>query len=248
VVVRDALLRLLVEHLRDPEPSLRLDAARAILGQRYPSAESIAGQVALDPNPGVRHGVLAILRQAGDPAAWEPARHMAADVDLLFDGLTGPGGAREQWLLALDRVARLASTWVEDLLIALLRELPAGAEDPWPRLAVAAIDAAVTSRGASGGDLLSVCRRLIEPPRPAPEHAARLAGTLAAGDPRALDFLWLLYTRSRGPGSAAARGALAAIAPQPKTPAVEAELARLRAETGDPQDRALLGRLLGYPS
>jgi len=40
-------------------------AARAILGQRYPSATSIAGQLALDTDPGVRQGIVALLRKAG---------------------------------------------------------------------------------------------------------------------------------------------------------------------------------------
>ncbi len=248
VAVRDDLLRLLVEHLRDPEPSLRLDTARAMLGQRYPSAASIAGQLALDADPGVRRGILPILRQAGDPAALEQAIDTVQDVDILFGGLTEAGAARPAWLPVLDRVGLLTSSWVLDLLVALLREIPADTPDAWLRQAIAAIDAVILARAAPEGDLLSICRRLIEPPRSVPEHAARLAGQLAAEDPRALDFLWLLYTGSRGPGSEAARAALATLAPLSKAPAVEAELTRLWEETDHPRDQALLRRLLGYSS
>lgn len=257
VPVREALLRLLVERLRDPEPSLRLEAARAILGQRYPSADSIVGQLALDADPGVRHAILALLRRAGDPAALEQATQTAGRVDTLFDGLSeiepadgGPADtltAGHDWAGALEAVAALSSTWVVDLLIALLREIPAEAADPWRRKATAAIDAVLTQRAEADGDLLLVCRRLIEPPQPAPAHAARLAGYGAAQDPRALDFLWLLYRSTRGPGSEAARRVLAELVGLPKAPAVEAEILRLRAEIDDPADKALLGRLLGYP-
>jgi hypothetical protein len=252
VPVREALLRLLVERLRDPEPSLRLEAARAILGQRYPSAGSIVGQLALEADPGVRHAILGLLRRADDPAALESATRTAGRVDTLFAGLddadlSDTGASRGSWAGALEGIAALSSTWVIDLLIALLREIPAEAADPWRREAIAAIDAVLARRVEADGDLLLICRRLIEPPQPAPAHAARLAGTGAAQDPRALDFLWLLYRGTRGPGSEAARRVLAELVPLPKAPAVEAEIMRLRSEIDDPADKTLLARLLGYP-
>jgi len=248
VQVRDGLMRPIVERLRDPEPGLRLEAARAVLGQSYPTAATIVAQLALDPDPSVRQGVLAVLGEAGHRDVLDQATATAHAVETLFAGLVpGESEARRHWGAALGEVARLSSPWVLDLLVALLRDIPPESPDPALQQAIEAIDALMVKRTGGDEDLLMSCRRLLEAPFPRPEHAARLAGRAAAENPRAIDFLWLLYTGTSGAGATAAQSALRALASLEKSSAVEAEIANLRSLTDEPSHKAFLARLLGHP-
>ena len=100
---------------------------------------------------------------------------------------------------------------------------------------------------ADDTEWLGYCRRLMEPPHPAPGHAARLAARRAADDPRSLHFLWACATAGSPEASRAARLALLTLAPSKLDDLVKAELAQLARGIEDPELRRLLARLLGRP-
>jgi hypothetical protein len=245
LAVREELLGALVEHLRDPEPTLRVETARAVLALGYPQAPELVGQLAFDPDMVARRGGLAVLREAGDPAAVRHAEQLAAHVDtLLALPRPGDGDARVRWLGALEAVSLELQPRVVDLLLVVLSAIPADTADPFLRQAIDEIDERLLARAEDPADFLSLCRRLLEPPYPQPDHASRLASRRAADDPAALTLLWTLYTQADGSASEAGRRGLAAMAAQPKSAAVRSELDDLLAHTEDPARRDVLRTLL----
>lgn len=241
--VRDALFKLLVERLQDEEPSLRVEAARALLAMQYPHAEEIVGQLVFDRDRYVRHAVPRLLE--GRPGARSSA-DLAAHVEQLFDQVQArDGDGRQAWTTALRAVLHQASPRLPAMLVALLSEIPADSEDAFDRFAIEEIDAALIERASEDEDLLAFCRRLIEPPDPRPEHALRLAATRATEDPQALDFIWTCYLRAGGAASKSAARVLAGLAGLTKSPAVQAEILQLLSRTEAGEARQLLLRLAG---
>jgi hypothetical protein len=248
-IIVDELLYALMEHLRDPEPVLRVEAARAMAAMRYPKAAEIIAQLALDPEPVTRRGVLAVLRDAGDPDTLRRAEATAAQADVLTR-VPGPGDgdARVHWLGALDALSQEKSPRVVDLLAAVLAMIPPDTTDPFLRQAMVELDQRLLDRTTDGVELLVLCRRFLEPPVPQPIHAARLAGKVAATTPSAMDFLWTMYSESTGAASEAARRELAEVALQPLSPDVLDELRQVLALTEDPARRDVLRTLIAGES
>jgi hypothetical protein len=243
--VLDELLYALIEHLRDPEPMLRVEAARALVALNYPKAAEIVSQLALDPEPVARRGVLALLRDAGDPVVLRHAEVAAAQVDLLCQLPTpGDGDARVRWLGALDAVVQEKSPRVVDTLATVLAGIPADTNDPFLRQAMVELDQRLLERTGGGTELLVLCRRFLEPPMPQPEHASRLAGAMAAESPAAMDFLWTMYCEAPGAASEAARRALGELTGKRKSAAVVSELSQLMGYTDDPARRDVLRTLI----
>lgn len=243
--VRDELLYALIEHLRDPEPMLRVEAARALVALNYPKAAEIVAQLALDPEPVARRGVLAVLRDAGDPPTLRHAEVVAAQVELLCQLPTpGDGDARVRWLGALDAVGQEKSPRVVDTLATVLAGIPADTSDPFLRQAMVELDQRLLERSGGGTELLVLCRRFLEPPTSQPEHASRLAGAMAAESPAAMDFLWTMFCEVPGAGSEAARRALAELSGKRKSAAVVSELHQLLGYTEDPARRDVLKTLI----
>jgi hypothetical protein len=244
--VREELFHALVEHLRDPEPQLRVESGRTLVALRYPKAPDIAGQLAFDAHPMVRRGVLAVLRAADDPVAYRQAEETSRALDTLFAfAPSGTGGDRVRWTAALDALTARRHSRVPEVLVMLLADLPADTGEPFLRYAIEEIEGRLLERAGHGEDLLALCRRLVAPDLAQPEHAARLAGNAAAEDPAALDFLWTLYTQTTGAGSEAARRALAALAGASKSDAVRDALRAILRVTDDPGRRDVLRTLLG---
>ena len=243
--VREDLQQALLEHLRDPEPVLRVETARVIMILRYPRATELVAPLALDPDAVARQGVLGVLKEAGAVATLHHAETVArAAGTLMHLPAEADGDARVQWMGALHTVCQEPSERVGDLLIAVLADIPADTQDPFLGQAMAEIDAYLLERSAEADDLLSLCRRLLEPPWPQPEHACRLAATQAADSPAAMDFLWTVYTESGGAASEAARRALSELVGRPKSRAVVSELEGLLRWTDDPARRDVLRTLL----
>lgn len=246
VAVRDGLLQALMEHLRDPEPALRVEAARTILAMRYPRGADFVAPLALDPDAVARRGVLAVLRDAGETEILQHSEVVArATATLLHLPAAADGDARVQWMGALQTVCQEPSERVSDLLIAILADIPAATQDPFLSQAMGEIDAHLLERTGGGDQLLSLCWRLLEPPSPQPEHACRLAASQAAGTPAAMDFLWTVYVESGGAAGEAARRSLSDLVGQPKSPAVARGLEELLGWTEDPARRDVLRTLLG---
>ncbi|HRA21410.1 MAG TPA: hypothetical protein PLZ56_13280 [Anaerolineae bacterium] len=245
---RDGLLKILVERLADPDPSLQLLTARAILAQGYPHADDIVAALAYDRSQALRQGAVQILRQAGAPAA-ERAESVARQADLLLDWQSADAdtAAAARWFQALRAVQLPPSPRLPALLLAVLTELPAQAETAFQLTALDEIDALLSRLAADDTEWLGYCRRLMEPPHPAPGHAARLAARRAADDPRSLHFLWACATAGSPEASRAARLALLTLAPSKLDDLVKAELAQLARGIEDPELRRLLARLLGRP-
>jgi hypothetical protein len=244
--VRDALFKLLVERLQDAEPSLRIEAGRAILAMDYPHAEDIVTQLVFDRDRYVRHAVPRLLE--GRPGAGQSAT-LAGHVEQLFDRIQAKDGdGRQAWTTALRAVLLQSSPRLPAMLVALLSAIPADSEDAFDRFAMEEIDAALIERSGEGEDLLLLCRRLIEPPDPQPDHALRLAATRATEDPQAMDFIWTCYLRAGGAASKSAARVLAGLAGLSKAPAVQAELLQLLARTETGEARQLLLRLTGRPA
>ena len=244
--VRDALFKLLVERLQDEESSLRLEAARSIVALDYPHATEIVGQLVFDRDRYLRRAAGQLLDPAREPRAAAALRDAAAAVETLFDlASAGDGDARQAWSLALRAISSHPSARVPGLLAALLALIPADTGDPFLRFAIAELDAGILRRMSDVEDLLALCRRLIEPPDPQPEHALRLAGTLAAEDPRAFDFLWTCYQDSGGQAVKAAERALASLASSAVSEAVLSEVRRLEAQEPGPAAARLLDRFAG---
>jgi hypothetical protein len=244
VLLRDGLFQTLVEHLRDPEPELRVETALTIVELRYGRAADLVSQLAFDSQTVARHGLAYVLRHAGAPAVEERAARTVAAVDTLFDMASdGRGDARVKWAAALDVVAEDESPRVPELLASLLATIPADTADLFLQFAIEEIDDRLLER--YGDDtIVTVCRQLLQPPAPQPEHAARLASAVAAMDPVALDFLWTLYSATEGSSSDAARRALADVAARPKSGAVEAAIADLQRHAMEPSERDILRTLL----
>lgn len=246
--VRDLLHKPLIERLRDPEPALRVEAMRAVVGQQVPRATGIVAQLALDPEPLARHGVVQVLRETGagaDLAAAEAtSRHTEA---LLAPPSFEDAAGQHRWRAALAAVCRLPSPWVADLLVAALADAPERPTDQFWAQAVASLDDELVRRADDPDDLLPLCHRLLEPPLPRPVHATRLAGRIAASSPRAVDFLWAIQRQVGGAAAAAARVALAGIGGVVKSPAVEEELHVLALQADDPADREFLRQVGRQP-
>jgi hypothetical protein len=246
VAVRDRLLHALTEHLLDPVASLRLEAARTIVALHYPHAAEIVLPLAVDPQAPVRHGVRAVLAGAGDAEVSRRAEQLAGRADELFDLTAAAGGDdRLHWSAALRWLAAQPLARVPELLAAVLCTIPADTSEPFRRFALEELDAQLLALAEDGDALIALCRRMVEPGAPQPEHAARLAGKIAATEPQALGFLWTLCTATGGASAEAARRALAGIGPVEKSPAVRAELRQLLLLAEDPAQRDVLRTLLG---
>lgn len=243
--VREALLPAILEHLSDPDPSVRLQTARTASDLGLPNATGIAGQLALDRDKAVRHGALRLLEAMGSGPTLEVSRRRVELADTLFDLASGGSpDERVHWAGALDRLAATESDRVDDLLQGLLRLLPATSEDPFVAFALSEIDERLLQRAGCSAALVETCRHLMAPPDPQPEHAARLAGACAAEEPAAFDLLWTMYTIAEGPAQAAARDALAGIVETPKSRAVAAAIEDLLRREASTTDRSLLRMLL----
>jgi hypothetical protein len=244
VQVRDALVQPVVEHLRDPEPALRLLAARAVAALGPGGASGVAAQLAFDTDRDVRHGALAILGETGDARSLAEATRQVELVDALLDvaSVVTPDD-RVRWAGALEQVVALPSPRVSEFLSALLRQIPAGPIDPFLTFAVQEVDRRVAERTECGVELVEICRHLMAPPQPRPDHAARLAAACAAGSPLAFDFLWTLFTAAPGEASAAARDALAGLIEVPKSHAVESAIDDFLSRTESATERSLLRML-----
>jgi hypothetical protein len=244
VRLREALYHTLVEHLHDPEPELRVETALTLVELGYPGAAMLVSQLAFDSHAVARHGLAYVLRQAGDKAVEERAARIVEAVDTLFDMASeGGGDARVRWTAALDAIADEDSPQVAELLAAVLSTIPADTTDPFERFAIEEIDDRLLEH--YGDDtIITVCRQLLQPPDPQPEHAARLASALAAVDSVAFDFLWTLYSASEGEAAEAARRALADVAARPKSAAVEAAINSLMQHAVGPSERDILRTLL----
>jgi len=243
-ILREGLYQTLVEHLHDPEPELRVEAALTIVELRFSRSAELVSQLAFDCQPVARHGLAYVLRHADEPGVAESAARTVAHVDTLCDMASGGrGDDRLKWTAALEAVAEDESPRVPELLASLLASVPADTDDPFLQFAIEEVDDRLLER--YGDDtIVTVCRQLLGPPDPQPEHAARLASAVAAMDPVALDFLWTLYSETDGPSSEAARRALTAVAARPKSGAVEAAIAELMKRAVETSERDVLRTLL----
>lgn len=245
---RDGLLKILVERLADPEPALQLLTARAILAQGYPHADDIVAALAYDRGSALRQGAVSILRQAGAPAA-ERAESVARQAELLlaWRAADGDSAAAGRWFQALRAVQLPPSPRLAGLLLAVLAELPAQPETAFQLQAVDELDALLARLAPDDAEWLGYCRRLMEPPHPAPGHAVRLAARRAAEDPRAFHFLWACATAGAPDAARAARLALLTLAPSKLDDRVKAGLVHLARETEDRELHRVLTRLAGRP-
>lgn len=247
--VRDRLTHDLMARLHgDPVPEIRGEVAEALVAMRFPNAVGLAAQLAADPHPVARQRALAALRRAGDAEALRRAERTAAEVAILLEPpLHGDGDARIRWTRALEHVATEPNPRRLELLLGLLRAVPADSAAPFARFAEGELDRHILAL-AAGPDVpegvASVCRRLMEPAHAAPLHAARLAGAVAARDERALDFLWALHAGAEGRASEAARRALAGIAGATKSERVRRWLVEAQRVETDPARRDVLRTLL----
>jgi len=245
VQVRDALLPQVAEHARDPVPELRLLAARSVAALGVTGAGGVAGQLAYDPDRDVRHGALTLLAEAGEAHALQQASRVVELADTLL-GLAVHGRPEERlrWTAALEQMAALPSARVPQLLLALLRRVPQETTDPFHVFALDEIHRHLKERTACGMELVELCRQLLAPPDPRPEHAARLAAACAAEQPLAFDFLWTMHAAAAGAAAAAAAEALVALVDVPKATAVQDVIADLLARVESPAQRSLLRMLV----
>jgi len=248
--LRDRLTHDLVARLHgDPVPEVRAEVAEALVAMGFPNAAGLAAQLAADPDPVARNGALAVLRRAGDAALLRQAERTAAEVAILVQlPVDGDGDARMRWTRALEGFVTRPTPRRLDVLIGLLRGVRADATQPFARFAIGELDRHILALTVEGPEapegVASICRRLMDPAHPAPLHAARLAGAVAAEDARALALLWSLYTGAAGLVSEAARRAIAGLAGQRKSERVREWLAdALHAET-DPGRKDVLRTLL----
>ncbi len=242
--VRDALFMLLMERLRDREASLRIEAARAVVASDYPHADEIVGQLIFDRDRYVRRSALRLIQRVAKPERVAEMAELHQAVERLFAlGDEGEADGQAAWTAALRKVLGHPSGRVVDLLAALLSNIPADTTDPFLSRAAEDLEAGLMRRVDSNAELLGLCRRLIEPPDPQPEHAVRIAATMAGEDPQAFDFLWTCFSGASGAASRAAERVLAGLASVERSDAVQAEIQRLLARTEDPDARRLLTRL-----
>lgn len=248
--VRDRLTHDLVARLHgDPVPEVRAEVAEALVAMGFPNAVGLVAQLAADPDPVARNGALTVLRHAGDSDVLHQAEQTAAEVAILAHlPAEGDGDARVRWTRALDGFVARPNPRRLEVLIGLLRTVPADATDPFARFAIEELDRHILAVAPDAPDApegaASVSRRLMDPAQPAPLHAARLAGAAAAEDPRALEFLWSLYVGAAPLASEAARRSLASLAGQPKSERVRAWLAEAHRSEGDPARKDVLRTLL----
>jgi hypothetical protein len=246
IVVLDELYLALLEHLQDPEPALRVEAARALIGIRYPRASQTVLQLAVDPEAEVRRGLLEILRSAGDAEAYRRAEWLddcASTVLELSAVVDGP--SRDHWLASVRNLAEESVTRISYLFATVMATVAPDADDPLTLSVLAELDERLLERGQEGRDLIRICHYLLEPPDPSPEHAARLASARAAQDVAALDLLVTLFTHGGAEARAAARDHLSQLGSETKAPAVESELWRLYDMADDPVQRDMLLIALG---
>ena len=245
LALRDDLLYPLSEHLHDPVGELRVEAARTILALGYPHSTEIVSQLAYDPDPAVRHGLLEALHEAGAaaviPRVTEIVRHVGT---LLEWNGSDSDEAWSKWSAALDSVAADAAAPVAALLATVLVGLPADADAGAASQAVSDLRARILELTGGGRDFLRVCHRLMEPPNPSAEHAAGLAAVAAAEDALAMDFLWALCCQSSGGAGQAAQRALSELIAVPKSRAVRMELATALSRTDESSRRAMLRELI----
>lgn len=244
IKVRDAVLPTVVEHLRAPIPSQRLLAARAV-ARLGPDQIGVIEQLAYDPVAEVRHGALALLRDAGREPVGAGFDAVVALVDTLF-GLAADGRPddRVHWAGALERLVASPSPRVNELLANLLRAVPSDSDDPFHEFAVAEIDRRLVERTECGPELVTMCRHLMAPPDPCPDHAARLAAACAASQPMALDFLWTMHTATRGEVSEIAARRLSDFVGERKSASVREIIEDLLSRTTVATERSLLRMML----
>ena len=247
--VKDPLVMTLAERLRDTDPAVRIAAARAVTALGYPGAVDMATSLLTDPDTEVRRATLEILKTHRTDTTGR-SEQLAAATSTLFDlaAAATPDG-RMRWQRALHTVTEQVSARTPELLAAVLSTLPAHPEDPFQAFAIGELDTQLLALTDQPDDtaptLVEICRRLVEPPTPQPEHAVRLASSRAAEDPAALDFLSTLYRETAGTGAEAALKAIAALATQPKSPEVIQELRDQLDHASDPPLKAALQRAMG---
>jgi len=243
--VREALFPLLREHLDDPHPELRVEAALTLVEMDYPHAATIAAQLAYDSDPVVRTSLPHVISRSGDKQACANVVRLVAHIDVLFDfASSGSGDDRLRWKAALDAVTAESSPRLPRLLAALLGSAPDDASDPFLQFAVDEIDHRLLDLVEDGHDLVSLCRHLVLPPNRHARHAARLAAARAAADPFAFDFLWTLYAAGEGADREIARRALAAVAPLKKSAEVQDAIAETARTSRNQFERDLLHTML----
>jgi hypothetical protein len=242
--LRDLLITPLSDQLTHPDPRIRAAAAGALVGIGYPQAPLMVAGLAYDTDPAVRQAAVELVERAGTYAEAATTAANARDVGVLLgvaDARTGD--ERVRWLASLAKLAAQDTVQSNDVLAAALAKVPAGDADPFLQQAESELTAAILAR-SSGDDLLVVCRHMLERGGSGGEHAARLAGTEAATNPYAMDFLWTLYAESGGAWSEAARREIASLVGKPLDQAVRAELETVLAHTTDAARRDVLTTLL----
>jgi hypothetical protein len=242
--LRDLLITPLSDQLRHPDPMVRKAAAEALVAIGYSQAPQIVSVLAYDMDPDVRRAAVELVQKAGTYAEAAETATIARDVGIVIAVRRADSGdARLQWVAALGRLGNLQSPHATDVMAAALATVPAGDADPFLAEAETALTDAILAR-VDRADLLVVCRHLLERGSWGGEHAARLAGTAAATDPAAMDFLWTLYSASDGPRAEAARRELAKLAGTHLDAEVRAELETALAHTTDAARRDVLSTLL----
>jgi hypothetical protein len=244
--VRDALTHDLMARLEDREPALRVATLRTLTRLGHPGVADIGARLAGDPDPVVRQGALEVLGQLGDGAALSRGEQIGRDVEALYDlAHDGGGDARIRWARALSDLIQQDPPELPRLLLGLLKAVPPDSGEPFLRFVIAEVDRELLSIADRAPDgLAGLCRRLVEPPDPRPEHAARLAATSAAEDPLLFDLLWTMATVGSGTASEAARRALSGLPGHRVSDAVRAAARQLWARADD-GERDVLRTLLG---
>jgi hypothetical protein len=244
--VRDALTHDLMARLEDREPGLRVATLRTLARLGHPGVADIGARLAGDPDPLVRQGALEVLGQLGDGQALSRGEQIGRDVEALYDlAHDGGGDARIRWARALSDLIKQDPPELPRLLLGLLKTVPPDSGEPFLRFVLAEVDRELLSiADRAPGGLAGLCRRLVEPPDPRPEHAARLAATSAAEDPLLFDLLWTMATIGSGTASEAARRALSSLPGHRVSDAVRAAAGELWAKADD-GERDVLRTLLG---
>ena len=244
--LRDALTHELSGRLEDPEPMLRAAALHTHAALGHPGALDMASRLAGDPDPIVRQGALELLRQAGGAELLARGEAIAADVSALYDlAHEGGGDARIRWSRALADLVLEEPQDLPRILLGVLRQVPPDTAEPFLRFVIGEVDREllkVADRAPEG--LAGLCRRLVEPPNPRPEHAARLAAAGAAEEPQLFDLLWTMATVGGGTVSESARRALSGLQGRRISDGVRAMAAEAWTSADD-GERAVLRTLLG---